>query len=90
MLYTHVVEPALGTWAKNEKGEVCQSSALSFARAIEAIYSYLTPCELIFLGPVDVILLSKRALLLFCWLGVSLHAEEEHPEEDQDSEEGAR
>ena len=58
--------------------------------AIEAIYSYLTPCELIFLGPVDVILLSKRALLLFCWLGVSLPAEEEHQEKDQDGEEGAR
>ena len=88
MLYTHVVEPALGTWAENEKGEVCQSSALSFVRAIEAIYSYLTPGELIFLGPINVILLSKRALLLFHWLGVR-SAEEEHQEKDQDGQEGA-
>ena len=30
MLYTHVVEPAFGTWAKKETGEVRHLSAFPF------------------------------------------------------------
>ena len=90
MLYTHVVEPAFGTWAKKETGEVRHLSAFSFDKSKGGHLQkcYLTPGKLIFLGPIDVILLSKRALPLH-WLGVSLAIEEDQQEKNQDGEKDA-